>query len=64
MLCGYSDVTEWVNDLLEEAQVAVVTGAGFGAPGNIRISYATDLATLEKSVQRIAAFIEQKTKNK
>lgn len=61
-LCGYDDVTEWVNDLLEEAQVAVVTGAGFGAPENIRISYATDLNTLEESVKRIAAFIEKKSK--
>lgn len=61
-LCGYEDVTEWVNDLLEEAQVAVVTGAGFGAPENIRISYATDLNTLEESVKRIAAFIEKKSK--
>lgn len=62
-LCGYTDVTRWVDDLLEEAQVALVTGAGFGAPENVRISYATDLATLEEAVKRIAAFIEQKAKN-
>lgn len=62
-LCGYTDVTKWVEDLLEEAQVALVTGAGFGAPENVRISYATDLATLEEAVKRIAAFIEQKSKN-
>lgn len=63
VLCGYTDVTKWVEDLLEEAQVALVTGAGFGAPENVRISYATDLATLEEAVKRIAAFIEQKSKN-
>ncbi|KAF9404242.1 hypothetical protein HW555_014446 [Spodoptera exigua] len=62
-LCGYTDVTRWVDDLLEEAQVALVTGAGFGAPENVRISYATDLATLEEAIKRIAAFIEQKSKN-
>ncbi|MDA9469971.1 pyridoxal phosphate-dependent aminotransferase [Enterococcus sp. 5H] len=62
-LCGYTDVTKWVDDLLEEAQVALVTGAGFGAPENVRISYATDLATLEEAVKRIAAFIEKKSKN-
>lgn len=61
-LCGYTDVTKWVEDLLEEAYVALVTGAGFGAPENVRISYATDLATLEEAIQRIAAFIEQKSK--
>lgn len=62
-LCGYKDVTAWVDDLLEEAQVALVTGAGFGAPENVRISYATDLETLEKAIARIADFINKKIKN-
>jgi aspartate/methionine/tyrosine aminotransferase len=62
-MCGYSDVTEWVTDLLEEAQVALVTGAGFGAPEHVRISYATDLKTLEAAVERITAFIEKKRNN-
>lgn len=61
LMCGYTDVTQWVDDLLTEAHVALVTGAGFGAPENIRISYATDLATLEEAVKRIAAFIEKKS---
>ncbi|MFD1900140.1 pyridoxal phosphate-dependent aminotransferase [Enterococcus termitis] len=60
-LCGYTDVTDWVDDLLAEAHVALVTGAGFGAPENVRISYATDLDTLEEAVARIAAFIEAKS---
>lgn len=60
-MCGYIDVTKWVDDLLEEAQVALVTGAGFGAPENVRISYATDLDTLKEAVKRIAAFIESKS---
>lgn len=59
-LCGYEHVTDWVQDLLEEVQVAVVTGEGFGAPDNIRISYATDLETLEKAVARMKIFIESK----
>lgn len=62
-MCGYTDVTEWVTDLLEEAQVALVTGAGFGAPEHVRISYATDLKTLETAVERITAFIEKKSRN-
>lgn len=62
-LCGYKDVTAWVDDLLEEAQVALVTGVGFGAPENVRISYATDLETLEKAIARIADFINKKIKN-
>ncbi|MGX7203305.1 aspartate aminotransferase [Enterococcus plantarum] len=62
-MCGYTDVTQWVDDLLTEAQVALVTGAGFGAPENVRISYATDLDTLKEAVKRIKAFIEKKATN-
>ncbi|MGM0217812.1 pyridoxal phosphate-dependent aminotransferase [Enterococcus sp. AZ126] len=60
-MCGYTDVTKWVDDLLAEAQVALVTGAGFGAPENIRISYATDLETLKEAAKRMALFIEKKS---
>lgn len=61
-LCGYKQVSEWVNDLLEEEHVAVVAGEGFGAPNNFRISYATDLLLLEQAVERISRFIERKLK--
>lgn len=59
-LCGYDNITTFVNDLLEDALVATVTGAGFGAPENLRISYAADWDTLEEAVRRITAFIEKK----
>ena len=59
-LCGYQSATQWVEDLLQEEYVALVTGEGFGAPDHVRFSYATDLETLEKAVERIAAFIERK----
>jgi aspartate/methionine/tyrosine aminotransferase len=61
--CGYTNVNDWVNDLLHEAHVAVVTGEGFGAPEHIRISYAADLAVLEKAIARIHQFIEKKMAN-
>lgn len=61
-ICGYDNVTKWVDDLLAEAHVALVTGEGFGSPENVRISYAADLATLEEAVRRINAFIESKRK--
>ncbi|MEO2498390.1 pyridoxal phosphate-dependent aminotransferase, partial [Enterococcus faecalis] len=48
-ICGYDNVTNWVEDLLQEAHVALVTGEGFGAPEHVRMSYATDLMTLEKA---------------
>ncbi|MGX7025982.1 pyridoxal phosphate-dependent aminotransferase [Vagococcus hydrophili] len=58
--CGYTDVDEWVSDLLEEAHVAVVTGAGFGTKHHIRLSYATDLETLNQAIDQIIAFVDQK----
>jgi aspartate aminotransferase len=42
--------------LLEEAHVAVVHGAAFGMSPYLRISYATDEATLAEACRRIAAF--------
>ena len=61
-MCGYTNVSDWVSDLLEEAHVAVVTGEGFGTSAHIRMSYATDIETLDKAVDQIALFIENKAK--
>lgn len=58
-LKGYTDVTEFTTAILEEAEVALVTGAGFGAPENIRLSYATDLDTLKEAVKRLHRFMEE-----
>ncbi|EGO8715439.1 pyridoxal phosphate-dependent aminotransferase [Enterococcus faecalis] len=59
-ICGYDNMTNWVEDLLQEAHVALVTGEGFGAPEHVRMSYATDLMTLEKAIERMNDFIEKK----
>lgn len=59
-ICGYDNVTNWVEDLLQEAHVALVTGEGFSAPEHVRMSYATDLMTLEKAIERMNDFIEKK----
>ncbi|KXU36674.1 aspartate aminotransferase [Cephaloticoccus primus] len=42
--------------LLDEAKVAAVHGSAFGAPGFIRISYATSEEILAKGVSRLAQF--------
>jgi aspartate aminotransferase len=42
--------------LLKEKEVAVVPGEGFGAPGYIRLSYATSDLVIEKGVKRIREF--------
>jgi aspartate aminotransferase len=59
-LAGYSSVDELVEALLEEAKVALIPGSGFGAPDNVRLSYATSLELLEEAVERIKQFMEQK----
>jgi aspartate aminotransferase len=43
--------------LLKEAQVVVTDGAGFGAEGFLRFSYATSLENLQKAVERIKSVI-------
>ncbi len=43
--------------LLERAQVAVVPGEGFGAPANVRLSYAASMADIEEGLARMAKFL-------
>ncbi len=43
--------------ILEKAHVAVVPGVEFGAPGFIRLSYATNIETLKSAVERMKPFI-------
>jgi len=42
---------------LEEEHVAVVPGRSFGSDQHIRFSYATDLATIEKGIERLGRFV-------
>jgi aspartate/methionine/tyrosine aminotransferase len=56
---GFTDVTEFTTAILEEVGVALVTGAGFGAPENIRLSYATDMDTLKEAVARLHTFMKK-----
>ncbi|MDH5300869.1 MAG: pyridoxal phosphate-dependent aminotransferase [Gammaproteobacteria bacterium] len=45
------ELGEW---LLEHAGVALVPGSAFGAPGFMRLSFATSLTNLDKALDRIA----------
>lgn len=49
---------EFCNALLEKEQVAVIPGVAFGADDNIRLSYATDMATIEKGMDRLEKFVQ------
>jgi aspartate aminotransferase len=48
--------TAAAKQLLEREHVAVVPGEAFGAPGYIRISYATSIERIEEGLRRIARF--------
>lgn len=49
---------EFCNKLLEAYQVAVVPGIAFNANDCIRLSYATDLDTIRKGMERLSKFVE------
>ncbi|MFN6561317.1 MAG: pyridoxal phosphate-dependent aminotransferase [Nostoc sp. ChiSLP01] len=51
---------EFCDALIEEHQVAVIPGIAFGADDNIRLSYATDLATIEKGMDRLEKFVKSR----
>jgi len=51
---GCRDDNEFAELLLNDAEVAVVPGSGFGAPGHVRLSFAASMQTLEKALDRIA----------
>lgn len=49
---------DFCKTLLDEHQVAVIPGVAFGADNNIRLSYATDMATIEKGMDRLEKFVK------
>ena len=55
---GCREDGEFAELLLNEGGVAVVPGGGFGAPGHIRISFATSMQNLEKAIERMGRVLE------
>ncbi len=53
-----TDIT-LASTLLEEARVAVVPGSAFGAPGHLRLAYATSLERIEEATARMKAVIDR-----
>jgi aspartate aminotransferase len=53
------DCSELATLLLEKAHVAVVSGAAFGAPGYLRLSYATSIERIEEGLRRIEKFFSR-----
>lgn len=53
-----NDSLEFCKRLLEESEVAVVPGVGFGSEGYFRFSFATSMDNIEKGIKRIEAFVK------
>ena len=53
---GAYDTALIAGELLERVHVAVVPGEAFGAPGFLRISYATSMERIEEGLRRLALF--------
>lgn len=50
---------EFCQRLLEQKYVAAIPGVAFGAEGTIRLSYATDMDTIEAGMQRLSDFVAE-----
>ena len=50
------DTTELAKLLLDKARVALVPGDAFGAPGYLRLSYATSIERIEEGLRRMERF--------
>ncbi|MCA9077235.1 MAG: pyridoxal phosphate-dependent aminotransferase [Planctomycetaceae bacterium] len=51
------NASDFCTALLEDAHVALVTGDAFGAPGYVRLSFATDLDTLKAGFDGLQKFL-------
>jgi aspartate/methionine/tyrosine aminotransferase len=53
----WASTDELATVILEEAGVALVPGESFGAPGHLRLSYATGEAEIERGMERIRGLL-------
>jgi aspartate aminotransferase len=53
------DSLDFASKLLDEAKVAVIPGEGFGAPGFIRLSFATSMENIKEGLDRIEKWLRR-----
>lgn len=60
---GYfgGDDTELCLELLKQKKLALVPGSSFGAPGTVRISYATSMEELQVAMNKLAEFLQEQS---
>jgi aspartate/methionine/tyrosine aminotransferase len=56
---GYGDDTELCLQLLKRKKLALVPGSSFGAPGTVRISYATSMEELKVAMSKLREFLQE-----
>ena len=49
---------DFSQQLLEKSHVVTTDGAGFGADGFVRLSYATSMENLETAIEKIKEFVK------
>lgn len=54
--CGAKDDVDLAERMLNQAGVALVPGSAFGAPGYMRLSFATGMDTLREALRRLRTF--------
>ena len=60
---AYGDDAELCVDLLQTKQLALVPGSSFGAPGTVRISYATSEQELETAMDKMESYFREKAES-
>lgn len=56
---AYGDDAELCLDLLQKRQLALVPGSSFGAPGTVRISYATSMEELATAMDKMESHFKE-----
>jgi aspartate aminotransferase len=65
VFCDFSKLGESeviAKRILDETNVAVIPGDGFGAPGFIRLSFSTSQARIQEGTKRIAQWVKENSK--
>jgi aspartate aminotransferase len=60
---GINNDIEFAEFLLNEAEIALIPGSAFGAPGYLRISYATSMEKLQEAMKRMHTAIAKLSLN-
>ena len=62
LFCDFSKLgasLDVAKQILDDVNVAIIPGEGFGAPGFMRLSFATSAERIEEGTKRIAAWIKK-----